>query len=110
KLFRGYGQITGTILDDAGQPLAGAEVSATDSKGVSYKANTNGSGKYTLKSNFFLMGNSYPVKVIKSGFLQSETTAPISIAGENTADGKLNIEGTISGTVGDASCGNVTLS
>ncbi|HNO22315.1 MAG TPA: carboxypeptidase regulatory-like domain-containing protein, partial [Leptospiraceae bacterium] len=113
RLYRAYGNITGTVIDDSGAPLAGVSVSAVDSKGATASGATDSSGNFTLTSNAFLLGSDYTLSITKSGYSSLTSTVPISITGNNTLTPNpfvLTISGTISGTVGTASCGNVTLS
>ncbi len=113
RLYRAYGSITGTVIDDSGAPLAGVSISSVDSKGATVSGASDSSGNFTLASSAFLLGSDYTLSITKSGYSSLTSTVPISITGNNTLTPNpfvLTISGTISGTVGTASCGNVTLS
>jgi carboxypeptidase family protein len=56
---------TGVVTDENGVPLAGAQIKFEDSSGHAYRAETDGAGRFTLRS---LPPGDYKVEAHKEGF------------------------------------------
>jgi arabinogalactan endo-1,4-beta-galactosidase len=82
-LGAGTGTVTGTVQDEAGNKLAGAEVKATVN-GVDYTAVTNAAGEFSLTE--IPEGAGYSVSASKAGFL-ANTAARIDVIDKQTTSG-----------------------
>jgi RHS repeat-associated protein len=99
-----FGTVTGTVVDQAGQPVAGATVRIT---GTANATTTDGAGNFSLTAPAGL----YTLTVSKLGFLSATTTPFTLAAGATFAAGAIRLSpapGTITGTV-VASPGNAPL-
>lgn len=80
------GNLTGTVKDDKGAPVAGAQVSAASPTGV-YKTNTDAKGFFSIVN---MSPDTYTVTVTASGF------SPTALTAENVfQDQTLNVDVTL---------------
>ncbi|WP_053372151.1 glycosyl hydrolase 53 family protein [Paenibacillus sp. FJAT-27812] len=82
-LGAGTGAVTGTVQDEAGNKLAGAEVKATVN-GLDYTAVTNAAGEFSLTE--IPEGSGYSVSASKAGFA-ANTVIGIGVADKQTTSG-----------------------
>ncbi len=105
RLYREYGDITGTVEDDnTGNPLAGASVSTVDGRGNPVSAVTDGSGAFRLSGVDFYVESTYGLTIEKVSYFDGSAAAVIGSTGDNEITGgsvRLMINGSISGTVVD---------
>lgn len=79
---RGTGRLTGTVSDSGGQPIEGAEVTATADDGSSRTATSDADGTYQLR----LDPDDYTVTATADGFQGAEKTAAIITQTTTTVD------------------------
>jgi PKD repeat protein len=93
------GQITGTVSDAVGSPVAGASVTAGPG---GYTANTDGQGHYRLQN---LPAGTYSLTVSKTGFAAATQTGVEVVEGDTTSVDVILVQaapGAIRGTVTDS--------
>src|SRR5688572_31654047 len=77
------GTIAGTVLDDRGQPVAGAQVHI---EGLALSANTRSNGAYVLRS---APAGSHVVRVRMLGFQPDSTAVRVVVDQQTTLDFRL---------------------
>ena len=83
------GTISGTVLDDSGQAIAGATVKLTHTRtGETRAASTNESGDFSFAA---VQPGPYTVKVERAGFRSFQRENTVLSANENLALGKLTL-------------------
>jgi len=102
QVVAAFGTITGTVVDQNGQPVAGAAVRLTGSANATA---TDAGGNFNLTAPAGL----YTLTVSKFGFLPATTTPFTLAAGGSFAAGTIRLQpapGKITGTVVDAQTGS----
>ncbi len=83
------GVIQGTVTDESGAVIPGANVSVIAPNGVEKKAGTDASGSYSVVG---LAPGTYTVRVLTTGFAKFEKAVSISAAQTITVDAPLKIQ------------------
>ncbi len=85
----GSGTIVGTVVDDSGAPVPGANVTITDtSRAATFTTTTNDAGFFTQR---FLIVGRYSVRVEVDGFRAYVREASVSVDQETNLDVKLEV-------------------
>ncbi len=112
RLYREYGAVTGTVMDDlTDDPLAGAAVSAVDGRGNTVTAETDSSGNFRLGGTDFYVSLEYEVAITKAGYHARAFTLTIDSTEDNPVSidpVKLMINGSVSGVVKNPSAAPIT--
>ncbi len=78
-------KITGQVLDNFSyKPLAGANVTTTDSAGQVLVVTTDDNGRFALASSYFALGSTFAVGVYKSNYITRTDIIAVITAEENT--------------------------
>ncbi|HMY11764.1 MAG TPA: carboxypeptidase-like regulatory domain-containing protein, partial [Turneriella sp.] len=78
-------KITGQVLDNFSyKPLAGANVTTTDSAGQVLVVTTDDNGRFTLGSSYFALASTFAVGVYKSNYITRTDLIAVITAEENT--------------------------
>jgi hypothetical protein len=78
-------KITGQVLDNFSyRPLAGANVTTTDSAGQVLVVTTDDNGRFALVSNYFALGSTFALGVFKSNYISRTDIIAVITAEENT--------------------------
>jgi hypothetical protein len=103
RLYRQYGDITGTVEDDnTGSGLPGVAISTVDGRGNTVSAVTDSAGGFRLSGVDFYVGFTYDMTLTKADYFGGTASATITSPGDNAISGgsvHLMINASISGSV-----------
>lgn len=78
-------RIVGQVLDNfTYRPLAGANVTTTDSAGQVLVVTTDSNGRFTIPSNYFALGDTFALGVYKSNYITRTDIIAVIGAEDNT--------------------------